>query len=80
MLPPTSLNARRRTLVVFSKDPNTQKVARVALTRYAFGKYFPSVWNKEEQPDQWHALADYIVAKNPKLGLTLLTILVLPMG
>ncbi len=63
---PTWLNARRRTIVVFSKDPNTQKVARVALTRYAFGKHFPSVWNKEEQPDQWQALADYIVAKNPK--------------
>ena len=66
LLPPTWLNARRRTIIVFSKDPNTQKVARVALTRYAFGKHFPSVWNKEEQPDQWQALADYIVAKNPK--------------
>ena len=66
LLPPTWLNARRRTILVFSKDPNTQKVARVALTRYAFGKHFPSVWNKEEQPDQWQALADYIVAKNPK--------------
>ncbi|MGB0392456.1 MAG: Xaa-Pro aminopeptidase, partial [Flavobacteriaceae bacterium] len=65
-LPATWLNARRRTILVFSKDPNTQQVERVALTRYAFGKHFPSVWDKEKQPDQWQALADYIVSKNPK--------------
>ena len=66
LLPATWLNARRRTILVFSKDPNTQQVERVALTRYAFGKHFPSVWDKEKQPDQWQALADYIVSKNPK--------------
>lgn len=66
LLPPTWLNARRRTILVMAKDPTTQKVERVALTRYAFGKHFPSVWNKEKQPDQWKALADYIVSKNPK--------------
>ena len=66
LLPPTWLNARRRTILVFAKEPNNGKVERVALTRYAFGKHFPSVWNKEKQPDQWLALADYIVGKNPK--------------
>ena len=72
LLPPTWLNARRRTILVFAKDPKTGAVDRVALTRYAFGKHFPSVWNKEEQPDQFQALADYIVAKKPqKIGLNI---------
>ncbi|CAI8224858.1 MAG TPA: Xaa-Pro aminopeptidase [Flavobacteriaceae bacterium] len=66
LLPPTWLNARRRTILVFAKDPKTGAVERVAMTRYAFGKFFPSVWNKEKQPDQWQALADYILAKAPK--------------
>ena len=70
LLPPTWLNARRRTILVFAKDPVTDSVRRVALTRYAFGKHFPSVWNKEKQPDQWQALADYIVAQEPqKIGI-----------
>ena len=66
LLPPTWLNARRRTILVFAKDPKTNAVDRVALTRYAFGKHFPSVWDKEKQPDQWQALADYIEAQQPK--------------
>ena len=66
LLPPTWLNARRRTILVFAKDQKTGTVERAAITRYAFGKFFPSVWNKEKQPDQWKALADYIVDKAPK--------------
>ena len=62
LLPPTWLNARRRTILVFTKDPKTNTVDRVALTRYAFGKHFPSVWDKAKEPDQWKALADYIGA------------------
>ncbi|MGC6501202.1 MAG: M24 family metallopeptidase [Flavobacteriaceae bacterium] len=70
LLPPTWLNARRRTILVFAKDPTDGTVERVALTRYAFGKHFPSVWDKAKQPDQFQALADYIVGKNPtKIGL-----------
>jgi Xaa-Pro aminopeptidase len=66
LLPPTWLNARRRTILVFTKDPKTNTVDRVALTRYAFGKHFPSVWDKAKEPDQWKALADYIGAQQPK--------------
>jgi len=72
LLPPTWLNARRRTILVFNKDTKTGSVERVAMTRYAFGKHFPSVWNKEEQPDQFQALADYIVTKKPqKIGINI---------
>ncbi len=70
MLPPTWLNARRRTILVFSKDPKTGQLNKAAITRYPFGKLIPSVWNKEKQPDQMKALADYLAQQNPKkIGL-----------
>ena len=70
LLPPTWLNARRRTILVFSKtkigiDP-------VAITRYNFGENIRSIWNKEEQPSQWKALSNYIVSQNPqKIGINI---------
>ena len=70
MLPPTWLNARRTTILVFSLDKRTKKFESVAIARYAFGDNIPSIWNKEKQPNQWEALKDYIVSKNPeKIGL-----------
>ena len=66
MLPPTWLNARRTTIVVFSIDQKTKEFESVAIARYAFGKNIPSIWNKEEQPNQWQALSDYIISKNPE--------------
>ncbi len=66
MLPPTWLNARRRTILVFTLDPKTGEVSRAAITRYPFGKLIPSVWKKEEQPNQMKALVDYLRQKNPK--------------
>jgi Xaa-Pro aminopeptidase len=72
MLPPTWLNARRRTILVFTKDAKTGEVGRVAITRYPFGKLIPSVWKKEEEPDQMKALADYLTQKNPaKIGINI---------
>jgi hypothetical protein len=64
LLPPTWLNARRRTILVFSKTK--EGVDAVAITRYNFGRNIRSIWNKEKQPDQWKALADYIKTQNPK--------------
>ena len=64
LLPPTWLNARRRTILVFSKTKD--RIDPVAITRYNFGNNIRSIWNKEEQPDQWKALADYIESQNPK--------------
>ena len=70
MLPPTWLNARRTTIVVFSLDSKTKEFSSVAIARYAFGDNIPSIWNKEQQPNQWEALKDYIVSKNPeKIGI-----------
>ena len=64
LLPPTWLNARRRTILAFSKTKSS--IDPVAITRYNFGKNIRSIWNKEEHPDQWKALSDYIVSQNPK--------------
>ena len=63
-LPPTWLNARRRTIIVFSLKDGIFKSA--AITRYPFGKLIPSLWNKEKEPNQWKALSNYIEAQNPK--------------
>ena len=70
MLPPTWLNARRTTIVVFYLDSKSKKFESVAIARYAFGDNIPSIWNKEQQPNQWEALNEYIVSKNPeKIGI-----------
>ena len=63
-MPPTWLNARRRTIIVFSLKDGIFKSA--AITRYPFGKLIPSLWNKEKEPNQWKALSNYIEAQNPK--------------
>ena len=64
LLPPTWLNARRRTILVFSKTQTGMDA--VAITRYNFGNNIRSIWNKEKEPDQWKALANYIESQNPK--------------
>jgi len=70
LLPPTWLNARRRTIIVFSKTENG--IEQVAISRYNFGKNIRSIWNKEQQPNQWKALSDYIVSQNPqKIGVNM---------
>ena len=70
MLPPTWLNARRTTILVFSIDNKTKEFDAVAIARYAFGDNIPSIWNKEEEPNQWEALKEYIISKNPnKIGI-----------
>lgn len=64
LLPPTWLNARRRTILVFSKTKNG--VDAVAISRYNFGNNIRSIWNKEKQPDQWLALSEYIQSQKPE--------------
>ena len=70
LLPPTWLNARRRTILVFNYDNNTNKVESAAISRYNFGENIPSIWDKEKTPNQFEALYNYISKKNPnKIGL-----------
>ncbi|MAD12188.1 MAG: Xaa-Pro aminopeptidase [Flavobacteriaceae bacterium] len=63
LLPPTWLNARRRTIIVFSLKDGKLKSA--AITRYPFGKLIPSLWDKNKEPDQWKALSNYIISQDP---------------
>ncbi len=69
-LPPTWLNARRRTILVFYHNPISDKVDAAAISRYNFGENIPSIWNKEKTPNQFEALYNYITEKAPnKIGL-----------
>ena len=65
MLPATWLAARRRTVLVFHDRGPEQGVERLAVARYDVGRFFAKAWDKEAQPDQWKALADLIVARDP---------------
>ena len=70
LLPPTWLNARRRTILAFHYDKKSKDLEKVAIARYSFGKNIPSIWNKEQEPNQMKALAKFIEEKNPeKIGL-----------
>ena len=70
LLPPTWLNARRRTILAFHYDKKSKDLEKVAIARYSFGKNIPSIWNKEKEPNQMKALAKFIEEKNPeKIGL-----------
>ncbi len=70
LLPPTWLNARRRTILAFHYDKKSKDLEKVAIARYSFGKNIPSIWNKEVEPNQMKALAKFIEEKNPeKIGL-----------
>ena len=52
LLPPTWLNARRRTILVFTYNEKTKKTESVAISRYNFGNNIKSIWNKEKTPNQ----------------------------
>lgn len=72
MLPSTWLNARRRTILVFYHNKDTDSIEKLAVARYDVGENIKSAWNKERQPDQWQALFKIIEERNPnKIGLNM---------
>jgi Xaa-Pro aminopeptidase len=62
MLPATWLNARRRTILVFTAFG----AERIAIARYAVGSAFPAGWSPETEPDQWVRFAEYLAEQNPQ--------------
>jgi len=66
MLDAESLRARRRTILVFFDPGGGRPVERLTVSRYGLGGLFKPVWNPDQQPDQWKALADTIAARDPK--------------
>jgi Xaa-Pro aminopeptidase len=66
MLPATWLNARRRTILVFYRNKETNTIEKLAVARYDVGENITSSWDKEKQPDQWARLVEIIEERNPK--------------
>lgn len=70
MLPAEWLNARRRTILVFYRHPQTKLVERLAVARYDFGSNIKAAWDTQKHPDQWDALIDIVKQRNPqKIGI-----------
>ncbi len=66
MLPATWMAARRTTILVFATNVDTGEVERLAVARYDIGRFFKSVWNPDEEPDQFKRLAAIIESYDPK--------------
>jgi Xaa-Pro aminopeptidase len=66
MLPATWLNARRRTILVFYRNKETNSLERLAVARYEVGESIEGAWNPEEQPEQWQALINIIKTRDPQ--------------
>ncbi|NER11134.1 M24 family metallopeptidase [Muriicola jejuensis] len=70
MLPATWLNARRRTILVFYRDQQNNRIEKLAVARYNVGKNIVSAWDKEQEPDQWKRLMEIIQSRDPqRIGL-----------
>ena len=66
LLPATWQSARRTTILIAYDPGNGKPLETFGMSRYNTGKLFKTAWNKEEEPDQWKALADMIITKDPK--------------
>lgn len=65
MLPAEWLNARRRTVLLFYRDPASGRVDRLAVARYNVGKSIAAAWDMQKFPDQWQALVALIAQRKP---------------
>ena len=66
LLPATWLAARRRTILVMFDPGSGQEIETLAVARYDVGTMFKRAWDPEQQPDQWQALAEIIIQRDPK--------------
>ncbi|NQZ77166.1 MAG: M24 family metallopeptidase [Ekhidna sp.] len=66
LLPATWQSARRTTMLIAYDPGDGKPLETFGMSRYNTGDLFKTIWNKEEQPDQWKALAEMIKEKNPK--------------
>lgn len=65
MLDAENMHARRRTILIFHDPGEGKPVERLTVSRYGLGGLFKPAWEPAKQPDQWKAVADIIVARNP---------------
>lgn len=66
MLPAEWLNARRRTVLLFYRDPASGRVDKLAVARYNVGKSIAAAWDMQKFPNQWDALVALIKQRKPK--------------
>jgi len=66
MLPATWMAARRTTILVFAYNQKTQRIDRLAISRYDVGRFFKSAWNPDVEPDQFKRLAELIQEYAPE--------------
>lgn len=66
LLPATWQSARRTTMLIAFDPGDNKPIETFGMSRYNTGDLFKTIWNKEEQPDQWKALAEMIAKKDPK--------------
>jgi len=70
MLPAEWLNARRRTILVFYRNPSGGQLEKIAIARYDVGNGIKAAWDTKKHPEQWDALAALITARNPaRIGI-----------
>ncbi|MEE2526841.1 M24 family metallopeptidase [Hyphobacterium sp. HN65] len=65
LLDARSMAARRRTILIFFDPGDGRPVERLTVSRYGLAGLFAPSWVPEEQPDQWQAVADIIVDRDP---------------
>ena len=72
MLPGKAFSAKEELFLVFidEGDLGVQWICRFPLR--SAGDYFRAVWNPDEQPNQWQAIADLIDDKKPsRIGINI---------
>ena len=65
MLDAENMHARRRTILIFHDPGDGKPVERLTVSRYGLGGLFAPAWDPIKQPDQWQAVAEIIVARDP---------------
>lgn len=63
MLPAASMSARRRTILVFSRERDGS-VRRLTLSRYGYDDFYETVWNPDKE-DQHECLARLVAERDP---------------
>jgi len=66
LMPGNTMAARRRTILVFHDPGPGQPIERLAVSRYGIGNFYRGMWNPEEEPDQYQALAKVIEERDPR--------------
>lgn len=64
LLPEPTMNARRRTILVFTRLPDAS-VERLSIDRYGFGDFYQSAWNPDRE-QQYECLRRIIDERQPQ--------------